>query len=812
MDTGSRVGAFAVDHPRLIAAVIVGITLILVVLAGLPSLWPHRFAPLHSLTIDTDPENMLPEDEAVRVFHDRMKELMSLNDMIVVGIVNEADKQHGVFNPDSLEKIYALTRFARGLRWRDPDNPARRQGVVEPDMIVPSMMDNVESGGAGMVRFEWLMPQPPETGEQALEVRRKAMDLPFLNGTLVSEDGKAIALYLPITAKDVSHRIYTAIEQKIENPARLFVSEIGNFNDTLNPLAAASNGQGDRLVRMLWTELSPKTQKQLLDAHKQGEQWQRAISQYESAVENNRTAPELKERVRRILKSRNAALGSFVADINAWMQEAASEKWINPDPGVKERLNEEGQNLLSGGSGTLSTHQQKRLKRLWLEAAFGGNITETRVASLQGDEQYHVTGLPVAEDTFGVQMFKQMAISAPLAMVIIFLLLWFFFRSPLVILPAMFDAMIASAATMALLVITGNTVHIMSSMIPIFIVPIAVLDDVHVLSEFFDRYQETRDRKKTVKHLMSGLFKPMLYTTLTTAVGFASLALAPIPPVQVFGLFVAFGVIVAWLCSILLVPAFITALPDRVLDRFGARHVPGDSETVQLTLLGRLLRATGRWTFRWAKPIIAISVVALVVAGYGISLIRVNDNPTKWFEPAHPIRIADRVLNEHFGGTYMAYLAFRPEDAPRIPPRELAEKQPDRQESRQEAGVTGPALPAGMDGASAENTESGPALPGGLGGKPEAATESESAAPAESPEKQQKAQIFKDPATLRWIGALENYMHSELGGLVGKSNSVTDIVETVHRELMVGVERDGRVITRNEAMRVPDSPNAVVFS
>ncbi|MCF8035402.1 MAG: MMPL family transporter [Desulfobacteraceae bacterium] len=826
MDTGSRVGAFAVDHPRLIAAVMVGITLILVILAGLPSIWPHRFEPLHSLTIDTDPENMLPEDEPVRVFHDRMKEIMSLNDMIVVGIVNEADKQHGVFNPDSLEKIYALTRFARGLRWRDPDNPARRQGVVEADIIAPSMMDNVESGGAGMVRFEWLMPQPPETLEQALEVRRKAMDLPFLKGTLVSEDGKAIALYLPITAKDVSHRIYTAIEQKIENPSRLFASEIGNFNDTLDLLAAASNGQGDRLVGMLWTELSAKTQKQLLDAHKQIEQWQRAISQYESAVENNRSAPELRERVRLMLKSRNAALGSFVADVNAWMQEAASDKWRNPDPAVKKRLNEEGQNLLSVDSGTLSTDQQKRLKRLWLEAAFGGNITETRVASLQGDEQYHVTGLPVAEDTFGVQMFKQMAISAPLAMVIIFLLLWFFFRSPLVILPAMFDAMIASAATMALLVITGNTVHIMSSMIPIFIVPIAVLDDVHVLSEFFDRYQETRDRKKTVKHLMSGLFKPMLYTTLTTAVGFASLALAPIPPVQVFGLFVAFGVIVAWLCSILMVPAFITALPDRVLDRFGARHDPGESGTVQLTLLGRVLRATGRWTFRWAKPIIAVSVIALVVSAYGISLIRVNDNPTKWFEPAHPIRIADKVLNEHFGGTYMAYLAFRPKDAPRIPPRETAGETPGPQASQQESGGNGPALPGGMDGGSekngsspalpsgmegnsGENEKSGPALPGGLGGKPETAPESEPAAQAETPENQQKAQIFKDPATLRWIGALENYMHSELGGLVGKSNSVTDIVETVHRELMVGVERDGRVITREEAMRVPDSPNAV---
>ena len=211
--------------------------------------------------------------------------------------------------------------------------------------------------------------------------------------------------------------------------------------------------------------------------------------------------------------------------------------------------------MIRKGQDNLSPEESYRLKRLWIEAAFAGTVMESRVAQLKGDVEYHITGLPVAEDTFGVQVFKQMAISAPLAMAIIFLLMWLFFRSALVILPAIYDALIATTATMSLLVITGNTIHIMSSMIPIFIVPIAVLDDVHVISEFFDRYQKTKSRKETIKELMSGLFTPMLYTTLTTAVGFASLALAPIPPVQVFGLFVAFGVIVAWLCSILLYPS-----------------------------------------------------------------------------------------------------------------------------------------------------------------------------------------------------------------------------------------------------------------
>jgi len=53
-----------------------------------------------------------------------------------------------------------------------------------------------------------------------------------------------------------------------------------------------------------------------------------------------------------------------------------------------------------------------------------------KIAQFTGDEQYYITGLPVAEDTFGVEMFKQMAISAPIAMIIIFLIMLFFFGSP----------------------------------------------------------------------------------------------------------------------------------------------------------------------------------------------------------------------------------------------------------------------------------------------------------------------------------------------------------------------------------------------
>jgi len=64
---------------------------------------------------------------------------------------------------------------------------------------------------------------------------------------------------------------------------------------------------------------------------------------------------------------------------------------------------------------------------------------------------------------------------------------------------AMLVAMLSVVWTMGLLTGTGFTLHVISSMIPIFLMPIAVLDSIHILSEFFERYPKSRDRRTALR-------------------------------------------------------------------------------------------------------------------------------------------------------------------------------------------------------------------------------------------------------------------------------------------------------------------------
>ncbi|MDQ6959919.1 MAG: MMPL family transporter [Mariprofundaceae bacterium] len=271
----------------------------------------------------------------------------------------------------------------------------------------------------------------------------------------------------------------------------------------------------------------------------------------------------------------------------------------------------------------------------------------------EGSESYYIAGLPVAEDTFGHDMFLQMAISAPLAGLVLMIMLWWFFRQWLFIAAPMIVAMVSVIVTMGALIGTGFTVHIMSSMIPIFLMPIAVVDAVHILSEFHDRYQANPNVREVISKVMGHLFKPMTYTSLTTMIGFGSLALAPIPPVQAFGIFVALGVFIAWLVSIFFIPAFLLSQNEEKLKQRFVSAIATDN-----SVLGRFLPKAGRFSLNNAVLITVIMVALSVVSAYGISLIQINDNPVNWFKSGEKIRVADHVMNKHFAGTYMAFLRF----------------------------------------------------------------------------------------------------------------------------------------------------------
>lgn len=270
------------------------------------------------------------------------------------------------------------------------------------------------------------------------------------------------------------------------------------------------------------------------------------------------------------------------------------------------------------------------------------------VSKETGDEQYYVAGDPVARDTFGAEMFKQMAVFSPLAGMIMMVALFLMFRSLPLVLSIMAVAFMSVIWSMGLLIGLGFPVHIMSSMIPVFLMAIST-DSIHIFNEFYFRFNETKNKKQAVIDTIVSVGAPVKYTALATAVGFAILAVGGIIPVRVFGLFVAFGTMVIRLMSFTFLPAVMVLLNEEKLLKAARTDSMEKGASVWL---GKL----GKFAIDKPKLLLGIGVALLLLAAVGITQIRVNNNMVKWFKSSSELRQADRIMNANLGGTSLGYV------------------------------------------------------------------------------------------------------------------------------------------------------------
>lgn len=257
--------------------------------------------------------------------------------------------------------------------------------------------------------------------------------------------------------------------------------------------------------------------------------------------------------------------------------------------------------------------------------------------------QVYLAGEPVARDLFGRDMFKLMAIFAPVANALMVALMFWMFRSWWIAGIMMLSATISIMVGMGAAVALGYPIHIMGSMAPVFLLAIAT-DGIHIFSEFFQRWGPGRDRADVIAQTMAAVSRPVRFTALATALGFAVLLFMTIVPVKIFGGIVVLGTVVLRLLSFYLIPACLALVP------LPQSFKPGDEPVARLT----------HWVATWAVErsalTIALTSVLAVLSVWGASKTVIDNNMLRWFKEGSEVRQADALVSREMGGATPASL------------------------------------------------------------------------------------------------------------------------------------------------------------
>jgi hypothetical protein len=206
------------------------------------------------------------------------------------------------------------------------------------------------------------------------------------------------------------------------------------------------------------------------------------------------------------------------------------------------------QNLSKNKSDVVDGHLREILK----ETSFDG---------------YHLAGRAIGQVVYINKIQKEFLMFMALSVVLVIIILFIMFRSFRGVIIPLVTVLLSVVWSLGILNLANLGIGILLNMLPPVIFVVGMSDAVHLYSRYLEELRKGNSKKKAIHETIFDTGLATLLTSLTTAVGFASLYFTGIPSLQEFGLITASGVIAAFIIAITLLPAWLvlTGVPEKTL-------------------------------------------------------------------------------------------------------------------------------------------------------------------------------------------------------------------------------------------------------
>lgn len=264
----------------------------------------------------------------------------------------------------------------------------------------------------------------------------------------------------------------------------------------------------------------------------------------------------------------------------------------------------------------------------------------------EGPEKVFVAGRPIVEGTMAYLGPRDMKRMVPIVILVIMLVLYLVLRNVKSTFFTLLVVLFSTLWAFGLMAAVNIPIYAVSTMIPVMLIAIGVADGIHLYSHLYLFLQEhpTATRQQAVKDMLQGMWKPVMMTSVTTAVGFISLLTSQVYPIKYFGIFTAFGVMVAMTFSLLLLPAAILV--------FGLPHAKKKiAEEGADDGRGHLAHRFAESVLKHKNIVYALTILIVGISVWGMTKVWINSSFLEKFERNSDIVKTDRFINQHFGGT-----------------------------------------------------------------------------------------------------------------------------------------------------------------
>lgn len=257
--------------------------------------------------------------------------------------------------------------------------------------------------------------------------------------------------------------------------------------------------------------------------------------------------------------------------------------------------------------------------------------------------QVYLSGEAAMNNTFREVSNQDMKKILPTLGLLLILSLLFIFRSPTATLLPLFITVATLLTTLGGAFYFGLKFNSILGILPAILIAVSVADSVHILVSYFQFKAKGHPYKEAAGLSLKKNIIPVFLTSISTMMGFMSLTLTELIPIQRLGLLAGIGCFVAFFYSLFFLGSFLFLVdlktPAFFQKMFGLEEAH-NSYSEKLTAFV-VQKKTAILIF---FSLLSIGAVALS------STNTINSNPLSYFSKEVPLKKANDFILHHFGG------------------------------------------------------------------------------------------------------------------------------------------------------------------
>ncbi|MFC3093014.1 RND family transporter [Alteromonas sediminis] len=268
-------------------------------------------------------------------------------------------------------------------------------------------------------------------------------------------------------------------------------------------------------------------------------------------------------------------------------------------------------------------------------AAYARELKAEMEAAHPGHTIY-LSGVVMMNHAFAEEAQKDASTLVPLMFAIIAIAIVLMTRSAVASLATMIVVALSVVITMGAAGYAGLFLSTATVNVPTLVTTLAVADCMHLVVSIRQGMKQGMSLDEAIQFSLNINTKPVLITSITTAVGFLTLNFSEVPILADLGNLTALGVMLACALSLTLVPAFF---------RLCKVNLAGQTEQGN-----DFFAKLGQWVIVHYKMILPVSVLVLLISAYFVNKNELNDIVVKYFDQSSELRQAVDAQERLIGG------------------------------------------------------------------------------------------------------------------------------------------------------------------